>query len=117
MLPEIYKIKEGKITIAHAEKKLSIGLLELNPHQALDKHNRPVDENLLQIQGESVLTIFEDKGLEKKHLLKTGDSILIPANQYHIHANQTEQNSLTLWKFEGDIIAILENIKKTAQKI
>ncbi len=116
MKPEIYKIKEGEITIVHDEPKLSIGLLELNPNQSLDKHHRPIAEDLLQIQGESIIKIFNGDKLESKRILKKGEHIKIPANMNHIHSNETGNSSLTLWKFNGDISEILKAIRNTSER-
>ena len=106
---EIFKLPEGRIFIGPSNEKISFGYLELNPNNKLNKHNRTVDEELIQIEGESIITLFNDNN-SKEIILKKGDYIKIPANQFHIHENRSSTKSLTLWKFEGDIQDIIDNI-------
>jgi len=106
---EIKDLPQGRIFLGPSSEEISFGYLELNPNQALSKHNRPVDEELIQINGESVITLFPE---EKKITLNKGDYIKIPANKFHIHENKSSEKCLTLWKFEGDITEIINSIKK-----
>ncbi len=114
---KIYQTKQGKITICCSDKNLSIGLLELNPRNVLLKHNRPVIEELVQVCGSSIIKLFENGKIEKKIILNNGDKIKISANQYHIHSNPTNKESITLWKFEGDITKIIKDIEENNKKI
>ena len=114
---EIYKLPQGKIIIGSSDKNLSIGLLHLLPQQTLDKHNRPVTEQLVQVSGACVMKLFEGETIVKEVTLNEGDSLVIPANQYHIHSNNTDKPSITLWKFEGDIAEVIKKIKETNVKI
>lgn len=108
---EVYKIPEGKIIIIHSDKKFSFGLLELNPKKELALHNRPVAEELMQIYGSSIIKIFGNKN-ERNIKLDKNKKIKIPAKQYHIHSNPTNKKSITLWKFNGDIMKIITEIRK-----
>jgi len=112
---DAFKLPEGRIFIGPSDKKLSFGYLELASTKKLAKHNRPVDEELIQIEGESVMVLFDDKD-SKEIVLKKGDYLKIPANQFHIHENRSSSKSLTLWKFEGDIHEIIQNIKNSYPK-
>lgn len=112
-MTEIYQLPQGKITINSCDKNSSIGLLELDPNQALEKHNKPVDEELVQIQGSCVMRLFNDDKLTKEVILNEGDKLIIPANQFHIHSNSFNEKSLTSWKFEGDIVDVIENIRNS----
>ena len=94
-----------------------MGLLELNPYQELTKHNRPVREELIQICGTSKIKLFDGEGLEKEVVLHEGKKIVIPARQYHIHSNQENERSITLWQFEGDIVDVIKNIKKSCKRV
>lgn len=116
-MTEIYKIPEGKITIVFSDKNKSIGLLELNPGQQLLKHNRPVNEELTQIYGSSTIKLFDDGGIIKETILGEGEKLIIPANQFHTHTNFSKERSITLWKFEGDIVEIIEKIKNSFKKL
>ncbi len=114
---EIYKLPQGKIIISHSDKQLSIGILHLLPHQALDKHNRPVTEQLVQVLGISVMKLFDGETFLKEVTVHEGDTLIIPANQYHMHTNQTDDPSITLWKFEGDISEVIQKIKQDNERI
>ena len=116
-MAEIYQLPQGKITISSCDKNSSTGLLELDSNQALEKHNRPVDEELLQIRGSCVMELFDNNKSVKKVSIDKGEKLIIPANQYHIHSNPFNEKSLTSWKFEGDIISVIENIRNSFEKI
>lgn len=116
-MTEIYKLPQGKIAISFYDKNLSIGLLELDPKQELSKHNRPVDEELVQIYGTSLIKLFDGDKLVKEVVLNENKRLLVPANQFHIHANPTGEKSITLWKFKGDIVDIIEKIRRNFKKI
>ena len=58
-MTEIYELPQGKITISFCDENLSIGLLELNPNQALAKHNRQAAEELVQVYGSCVMKLFD----------------------------------------------------------
>lgn len=115
---EAYTNQQGaKIYVSFSDSLLSVGSLVLNSHCALPKHNRPVTEQLRQIEGECVMKLFDGDTLIQEIRMKEGDSLLIPANQFHIHSNPTTDTSITLWEFEGDITGVIENIRTTFQKI
>ena len=116
-MTEIYELPQGKTTISFCDENLSIGLLDLNPKQALAKHNRPVDEELVQIYGSCVMKLFDSDKLTKEVILNEGERLVIPANQFHIHSNSTGRKSITLWKFEGNIVDVIENIRNNFKKI
>lgn len=114
---EIYELPQGKITISFCNKNLSVGLLELKPKQELAKHNRPVNEELVQIVGSSTIKLFDGDKIIKEVVIKENEKFVIPANQYHIHANSSNKKSITLWQFEGNIVEIIEKIRKNFKKI
>lgn len=114
---EIYQLPQGKITIVFSNEDLSIGLLKLNSNQELPKHNRPVKEELLQVSGSCVMKLFEDNDSVKVVALREGDSLEIPANQFHIHSNRTKSNSIILWKFEGSISGVIEDIRNNFKRV
>lgn len=114
---EIYKLTQGKIAFSYTTKNLNIGALCLNPHQELPKHNRPVTEELLQVAGTSLMKLFNGDTLIREITLHENDTLTIPANQFHIHTNPTNEISVTMWRFEGDITQVLEGIRKNHQKL
>ena len=105
---EVIDLPQGKIYLGHSDEKQSVGYLELNPGKALDKHNRPVDEKLVQIKGTSTMKFGEEEVI-----LNKGDIIVIPANKFHVHANDSENVSITYWEFNGDIIEIINKIRSS----
>lgn len=112
---EVYKMPQGKIMIAFSDKNLSVGILEVNGGKELPKHNRPVRESLFQIKGISLMKLFNEAGGIEEVILKEGDSLEIEPNRYHIHANNADEESITFWKASGDIIKIIEDIKKNCE--
>lgn len=116
-MTEIYQLPQGKITISFCDKNLSLGLLDLDPNQELAKHNRAVDEELVQVHGSCVMKLFDGDELVKEVTIHEGEKLLIPANQFHIHSNPTNNNSITLWKFQGDIVEVINNIRNNFKKI
>lgn len=98
--------------IAFSDENLSVGILEINPGQELSKHNRPVLESLFQIKGTCVMKLFEGDGSIKEVTLKNGDSIDIEPEKFHIHANQSNEKSITFWKATGDITEIINRIRQ-----
>lgn len=108
---ESIDLDTGTIYILHSDKKTSIGFLRLDPGRSLDRHNRPVDEWLVQIEGISVVKLYEDERVVNEVTLKRGDSLLIPANQYHQHTNPNNQESLTSWHFDGDIAEVIKKLR------
>jgi hypothetical protein len=115
-MTECYRLPQGKIRISLFGKDLSEGFLELNPYKELSKHKRPVDEKLIQIEGKSTIKLFDGNNI-KEVTLNEGERITIPANQFHIHANPFDKRAITLWKFKGDILNILDNIRTSFPKI
>lgn len=101
----------GTIYILNSDRKTSIGFLRLDPGRSLDRHNRPVEEWLVQVEGVSVVRLYEDRRVVKEAMLKRGDSLLIPANQYHQHTNPNSQESLTSWHFDGDVSEVINKLR------
>lgn len=111
-----YKLPQGQIRIIKSDQSQSKGELHLFPLQELDKHNRPVAEQLQQIKGTCVMKLFNDNKFIKDVKLQEGQKLTIPPNQYHIHSNQTNAASITAWKFRGNITKIIKQIRKSYSK-
>jgi len=105
-------LPQGTIYIGHSSKKQSVGFLKLLPNQKLPEHNRPVEEQLKQIKGQCVMELYDEEKLFDKRTLNEGDEMKIPAKQYHVHSNLSSNESLTYWKFDGNITAVIESIRK-----
>lgn len=116
---EIYENNDSTVRfyISYSDKKISTGILVLQPNTSLSKHNRPLAiENDTQIAGSCAMTLFEEDK-EKNIELKPGKGIQIPKGQYHIHSNPFNEVSVALWKAEGDITEIIDDIRKTFKKL
>jgi len=112
-MSETYKLSQGKIIINKSDSNFSEGVLILNSHSELPKHNRPVDEVLTQISGQTSIKILKDDGAIEEIILKEKEGFTIPKNEYHIHANPNDDFSETLWSFKGDVTEVIENIRKS----
>lgn len=108
---EILRFSKGKIVISKTGKDFSTGLLHLHSKASLKKHNRPVDEQLVQVYGICIMRLYDGDKFKKVEL-KEGDDLLIPAKQFHMHTNPYESDSITAWRFDGDIIGIIEGQRK-----
>ncbi|MFA4872956.1 MAG: hypothetical protein WC659_03420 [Patescibacteria group bacterium] len=105
------------VYIASATHAKSEGYLELPPGKEMQRHHRPVEERLKQIEGESMVTVFGNDGEPVVHELLRGAELNIPAVTEHIHANPFGKNSITHWRFEGDIIDTLEEQRMLAKRL
>lgn len=113
-MAESIQLPEGTIYICESDSMHSVGFLRLNPNQKLAKHNRPVEEWLVQIEGASVVILYKDDKIDDEIRLKRGDSLRIPENQYHQHTNPENQECLTSWHFDGDITKVIEVLRSTS---
>ena len=92
--------------------RFSTGYLELNPGEELPKHNRTVLEQLVQIKDMCRIILYTGESTETIEL-KEGDKLDIKPGQYHVHSNKdNSESSITLWKFDGDITSIINDIRK-----
>ena len=108
------KIDQGFFYLGSSDKERSVGYLELNPKTSLALHNRPTGiEKLTQIKESCSMIIYDsDEGRVVK--LNAKDEIEIkPAGIWHIHCNPYDKISLTYWDFAGDIMNIIEAIRKS----
>ncbi|TAL48036.1 hypothetical protein EPN87_01560 [archaeon] len=115
-MAEVYEHEAGRIIIGHSDEELSIGLLILNPQSRYVRHNRPVKEQLTQAHGSCTMELIEN-GKQKSVVLNAGDTLEIPANQFHTHTNPNDETSVTMWKFEGDITQVIDGIRKSMKKV
>lgn len=113
---ELYNLPQGMISIAYCDENRCIGTLELAPGAALDKHNRPVEEQLIQLQGACVMKLFDGEDVEDVRL-EEGDSLDIAANRFHAHTNPTDERSVTMWRFDGDIRGIIQDIREEFDEV
>lgn len=118
---EVWKDPTGKVRFcfSHSDEKFTTGVLMLEPNTSLPKHNRPLAfENLLQIQGSCTMTLLDEAGGQQvAHQLEPGDFLRMDKGQWHIHANPSDQESVTLFKAEGDITAVMETLRQTFEPV
>lgn len=112
---EAIRIPKATVYVVSSDISQSTGFLRLAPAGSLDKHNRPVEEWLVQIEGISIIKLFDNDKEVKAVTLQRGDSLRIPANQFHQHTNQGQTESLTSWHFDGDITEVIEQQRKNAK--
>jgi len=109
---EQFSIKQGKLGIIHSDDKMTVGYMIINNGEEIVKHARPLDEEIFQLSGNSVLTLYEN-GEAREITLNEGDAYTVPANIPHGHINKNSMvKSITLWKFHGDMTGIVEEIKR-----
>ncbi len=109
---EKIELSQGAIYLGPSDENQSVGYLELKPHTSLNLHNRPAVEKLTQVKNRSQLINYQQEQGEII-TLKPGESYVIePAGTWHIHANPYDTTSLTYWDFDGDIVEIIEAIRK-----
>lgn len=107
---DAYQLDNGIITVAEATPSRSIGTLTLHDGAELDRHNRPVDEQLLQVKGIGGLRIFYEDGPEEI-TLEEGEHFVVPAGLDHQHLNMGDGESVVMWRFDGDILDIIDDIR------
>lgn len=117
---EIYESRDEKARFyfSHSDENFTTGVLVLHPGAALPKHNRPLaEENLTQITGKCLMTLFDEKDIPTEYLLTPGEGVKMEKGQWHIHANPYDDVSVTLFKAEGDITEIMKILRETNTKI
>jgi quercetin dioxygenase-like cupin family protein len=117
---EAYESKDRgvKFYFTHSDDKFTTGVMVIRPQYELPKHNRPLAvENLVQISGTCLMKLFTELDEVTEHILAPGTYLQIKQGQYHIHANPYDVESVTLFKAEGDITAVMEVLRKEFSKI
>lgn len=112
---EMLEGEEGKVQFcfSHSDKQFTTGVMVLRPNAELPKHNRPLAiENLLQVSGVCQVTLYSEKGeIEASYELRPGTSLRMKKGQWHVHANPFEEESVTLFKAEGDITQVVQTLR------
>ena len=117
---EAYEDKDKivKFYFTHSTSEFTTGVMVIQPNKELSKHNRPFAvENLIQISSTCVMKLFIDEKNFEEKTMTPGTYIQIPRGQYHIHSNPSDQESVTLFRAEGDITKVMEVIRKEYNKI
>jgi len=106
------KNKIVKFYFTHSSPEFTTGVMVIQPHKELPKHNRPLAiEHLVQVSSSCVIKLFTDEVNFEEKVINEGDYIQIPQAQYHIHSNPTDKESVTLFRAEGDITKVMESIR------
>ncbi len=116
----IFETEDGsaRFYFSHSSTDFTTGILVLKPGAALPKHNRPhAIENLTQVAGKCLMTLFDEDGTSKEYALQPGEGVRMHEGQFHIHANPFEETSLTLFIAEGDIVDIVDQVRKTMKRV
>ncbi|MCX6727279.1 MAG: cupin domain-containing protein [Candidatus Saccharibacteria bacterium] len=118
---ETWESSDGKarFSFSHSDEIFTTGILTLQPGAELARHNRPLArENLLQISGSCKMTLSDENGdNEHVHELTPGISLSMDKGQWHVHANPFDEESITLFKADGDITAVMKVVRETMVKI
>lgn len=114
---EIHQMPQGKIHIVHSDEKFSLGYLELNSQQKLDKICEPVDQEIIQLKGMSSVFVFHDGDEPEEVILHPGDYLILPAQTYYIQSNPSDVVSLSSWKLDGDATETIKEIREAFPKI
>lgn len=121
MLTDIYPLEkcdkvpipEGAFYLGKSDKEQSVGYLELNPKSSLNLHNRTTGiENLTQINGQCTMIVYDQPDGRIVKLEENDKLTIKPIGTWHIHCNPYDTTSLTYWDFHGDIMQIIEDIRK-----
>lgn len=114
---DVYKLSEGLLYIGRSDQFMSMGFIEIESGKESEKKSRPVAGYFKQTEGSSIFRIFDKNGTIKEQTLKKGDMIKIDASHDYIIKNIGDENSVTFWKFTGDMTEIFENLRKTLEKV
>lgn len=117
---EVWEDPQTKVRFyfSHSSVEFTTGVMMIPPKTELPKHNRPLAiENLVQVAGKCVMKVFDANDESTDHVLTVGSMLSMEKGQYHIHANPYDEVSYTLFKAEGDITPIVENVRQNFTKI
>jgi quercetin dioxygenase-like cupin family protein len=110
---------QARFYFSHSDEYFTTGVLVLKPDAELGKHNRPLAfENLVQVSGACQMTLLhEDGSVQEAYELRPGTSLRMQKGQWHVHANPFAEESVTLFKAEGDITAIVTTMRHKFTRI
>ncbi len=118
---EIWEDPTGhaRFYFSHIGSDFATGTLVLVSDSELPRHHRPLAfENLVQVGGVSQLTLTDaDGNVQETFELRPGTSIKMKKDQWHIHANPYEEESITLFKAVGDVTAVIADMRRTFTRI
>lgn len=122
MIPQLYDADhldfDGPIVhVVESNRLRSEGYLELPPMKELPRHHRSVEEHLVQMEGESLVTVFDEHGDPVLHHLSKGSELRIVPGAEHQHANPFGHPSITKWSFEGDVSEVIAEQRRVAKRI
>ena len=104
------------IHILESNRLGSRGFYELAPDGSVERTRLPLEEKLTQIEGESIVTVYEEEQGPIVHHLSHGSELCILPGKDHIHVNQSGRLSLTKWEFEGDATALIDAWRREARR-
>lgn len=124
---DLYDLPDGRISVATCDAERSVGTLELDGRAALDPHTRPVEEQLIQLTGTGAVRLYEDAerpdavadptAPTREVRLAPGERVEIPAGAVHAHANPSDESGVVLWRFDGDIRGVIEDIGREHEPV
>ncbi len=118
---EIWEDPSGhaRFYFSHSDREFTTGTIVLKPDAELPPHSRALAyDNLMQVAGVCQLSLTNVGGeVETTYDLRPGVAIRLPKGQWHIHANPFEEESVTLFRADGDITEAVEAIRHKYTRI
>jgi quercetin dioxygenase-like cupin family protein len=120
---EIYETPDGlaRFSFSHSDQNFTTGVLTLSPGARLPVHNRPGGfENLTQIYGKCEILLFDEQNDSEPVRtleLNVNDTLVMNRGRWHIHANPSDEISITLFKLVGDITEIMSKLRVSNKQV
>lgn len=106
---DAYEFDGGNLAISELTDVRSSGALTLYAGGSTDRYTRHVSEQLLQVSGSVTLRLFYDEGPEDV-TLEEGDHYVVPAGLEHQFSNDSDDASVTLWRYDGDVLDVMDRL-------
>ena len=103
------------LTIISSDTTRSTGTLTLVPSAVFPRTHLPHSVHLSQINGESVLTVFDEEAGPLVHHLTHGSTFTLLPEQDFQQVNQSGHDSVTAWHVDGDLSDTIASWRHTAR--
>lgn len=117
---EVYEMPEGRgqVIVSFSDSELSIGVMTLNPGQQLPQHARPVDEQLIQLSGQTRIDYYDGDAIAETELLEQNGTTIVLADRPHSHVNPSDaEPSMVMSRFDGDFTEVMAGIRQNRRII
>ncbi len=113
------RIERGHGAVTHvieSNRLRSLGYYELAPEATVERTRLPLEEKLIQVEGESYVTVFDEMEGPITHHLSHGSVLKILPGEDHTHINQSGHVSWTKWEFDGDATELVNRWRREAMR-